>query len=118
MGIKTPAKLIWLIYPLIIGGLGCFIMFKVAHYLYGDTISNWFVYISASYKSLPADLSPQDRLVYFTIYAVISMIFSPIGEELFYRGVVHHCFSTTWNHRTASIIDSAAFSITHWHILE
>ena len=41
------------------------------------------------------------------------MTFSPIGEEIFYRGIIHECFATKWNNRISSIIDSAAFSITH-----
>jgi len=103
----------WLVYGLVLGALGCLIMYVTAVYLYGDSISNWFVYVANSYSNVPSELTRQDRLIYFIVYAVISMVFSPIGEELFYRGVVHHCFSLKWDHRIASIIDSAAFSITH-----
>ena len=113
IGIRSPRNSMWLVYALILGGSGCMVMFMVAGYLYGDSISNWFVYIANSYSNVPSDLTRQDRFVYFIIYAVISMIFSPIGEELFYRGVVHHCFRLKWGHKVASIIDSAAFSITH-----
>ena len=41
------------------------------------------------------------------------MTFSPIGEELFYRGVVHACFATNNGEQKASIYDSLAFGLTH-----
>jgi hypothetical protein len=41
------------------------------------------------------------------------MTFSPIGEELFYRGVVHASFALEKSENTASIWDSIAFSLTH-----
>ncbi len=113
MGIKAAQRPIWLLYAFLLGAAGCLIMFLVAVVLYGNAISNWFVYISTSYSNLPQEFGQQDRLIYFMIYSVISMTFSPIGEELFYRGLVHHCFSFQWGHDIASKIDSAAFSIIH-----
>lgn len=41
------------------------------------------------------------------------MIFSPIGEELFFRGIVHGSFAASVSDKKASLIDSAAFAITH-----
>jgi hypothetical protein len=41
------------------------------------------------------------------------MTFSPIGEELFYRGIVHGSFAKELGERKASIIDSLAFALTH-----
>jgi len=41
------------------------------------------------------------------------MIFSPIGEELFFRGIVHSSFAASVGERKASYIDSAAFALTH-----
>ena len=113
IGLKKPVHPEWLFYGFIIGILLSALMFLVASFLYQDSISNWFVYISKSYTNLPENLNAPDRLIYFTIYAVISMTFSPIGEEIFYRGIIHECFATKWNNKIPSIIDSTAFSITH-----
>lgn len=41
------------------------------------------------------------------------MIFSPIGEELLYRGVVHGSFVSKFGEGKASIFDSSAFALTH-----
>jgi len=49
----------------------------------------------------------------FTIFAFTGMIFSPIGEELFFRGIVHESFARSIGDRKAALVDSAAFAITH-----
>jgi hypothetical protein len=49
----------------------------------------------------------------FLIMAFTGMIFSPIGEELFFRGIVHGSFAKTVGNKKASIIDSSAFAFTH-----
>ncbi len=45
--------------------------------------------------------------------AITGMTFSPIGEELFFRGIVHSSFATSLGDKKASILDSFAFAITH-----
>ena len=41
------------------------------------------------------------------------MTFSPIGEELFYRGIVHGSFTGRFGEQKASFFDSLTFAITH-----
>ena len=41
------------------------------------------------------------------------MIFSPIGEELFFRGIVHSSFANSIGDKKASIADGSAFALTH-----
>lgn len=41
------------------------------------------------------------------------MIFSPVGEEIFFRGIVHSSIANSLGDTKASIIDSSAFALTH-----
>jgi membrane protease YdiL (CAAX protease family) len=41
------------------------------------------------------------------------MTFSPIGEELFFRGIVHSSFAKSIGEKKASIVNSSAFAVTH-----
>ena len=41
------------------------------------------------------------------------MTFSPIGEELFFRGIVHSSFAKSFGDKKASFVDSSAFALTH-----
>lgn len=54
-----------------------------------------------------------DKLIMFRIMALVGMTFSPIGEELFFRGIVHSSFDNSLGFRKASIIDSLAFALVH-----
>ena len=49
----------------------------------------------------------------FTVMAVTGMTFSPIGEELFFRGIVHSSFAASIGEKKASIVDASAFALTH-----
>lgn len=56
------------------------------HHFYPDDVHP-IVYIGSK------TFNGEGNLAYLIIYLVIVMTFSPIGEELFYRGVVHKAFS-------------------------
>ena len=45
--------------------------------------------------------------------ALTGMVFSPVGEELFFRGIVHSSFAKSIGDKKASVVDSLAFSLTH-----
>jgi uncharacterized protein len=113
IGIKKPANYHWLLYSFLAGIALCVIMFIAAELFFNETVRNWFVYISSSYKAPRTGLSGSERLIFFSIYALIGMTFSPVGEELFYRGIVHGSFVDRYGEQKSSIIDSLAFSLTH-----
>lgn len=112
IGIKKPDNYAWLIYSLLLGCITCVVLYLCFTFLYGHTISNAFVYISGT-NATGGILSPDMRLMYFLIGSLVSMTFSPIGEELFYRGVVHGSFVPHFGEHKASVFDSLAFALTH-----
>jgi len=114
IGIKKPKKKRWFIYSFLLGIASCTIIFFVGKFLYQDSIENWFVYISNSYSSIPAnELNGINKINYFFLFALTAMTFSPIGEELLYRGIIHQSFVSKFGNNKASIIDSLAFAVVH-----
>jgi len=113
IGIKKPVNYYWLLYSFIIGVILCSIIFSIGILLYKQTYNNWFVYIAKSYSASGIVLNGSERQIYFLIYSITGMTFSPIGEELFYRGIVHGSFAGRFGEQKASIFDSLAFAITH-----
>ena len=113
IGIRKPANYNWLLYSAIAGAGFCAFMFAIGILLYKDTYSNWFVYIAKSYSASGIVLSGSQRQIYFLIYSLTGMTFSPIGEELFYRGIVHGSFVVRFGEQKASIFDSLSFALTH-----
>lgn len=112
IGLTKPTNYKWVIYSFGSGVLMGATLFVLGYGLYTDTMSNWYVYIGKSYN-ITAGISGQDKFIYFMIYAVTGMIFSPIGEELFFRGIVHSSISASWGDRSATLVDSLSFALTH-----
>lgn len=112
-GMRMPRAYAWLFYAFVLGLSACAILYWIGDLLYSKGTENWFVYISRSYTIPSNGISNDDRFIYFAIYSAIGMTFSPIGEELFYRGLIHECFAIKLGPNRASHIDSLAFAVTH-----
>ncbi|PCH76772.1 MAG: CPBP family intramembrane metalloprotease [Flavobacteriaceae bacterium] len=108
----TTTKLNYLIIALGIGILFSIVLHFLGQGFYGGTYENWYEYIGKSYN-IPENISTQGKKTMFLIMAITGMIFSPIGEELFFRGIVHGSFAKSVGNKKASIIDSSAFALTH-----
>lgn len=94
-------------------GLGISILlFFIGTFLYHHSFENWYIYIGQSYR-IPPGIDPSHKLTMFLIMAVTGMTFSPIGEELFFRGIVHRAFANSFGQVKATLIDGLAFAITH-----
>jgi len=112
IGIKTTKNLNSLILVLAIGLIFSVVLYLLGQGLYGKSYENWYEYIGKSYN-IPENISAQAKRTMFMIMAVTGMILSPIGEELFFRGIVHESFAKSVGNKKASIIDSSAFALTH-----
>lgn len=112
IGLTKPEKYQWLLIAFISGLAFSFLLHFLGQYLYGNTYENWYNYIGRSYK-IPAGINLQDKKILFTVMAITGMTFSPIGEELFFRGIAHAGFAKSIGENKASIVDSTAFALTH-----
>jgi membrane protease YdiL (CAAX protease family) len=114
IGLLKPKNAVWLLKSFALGIFICTLIFMLGKFLYGASINNWFVYVSKSYQSIPVEeLKGSNRSLYFVMFAIIGMTFSPVGEELLYRGLIHQSFVPAFGNNKASIIDSLAFSLVH-----
>jgi len=80
--------------------------------LFHHSNDNWFVSIKNSYLRTTgtAGMSLQQQFMVFTIPA---LIFSPVGEEIFFRGFLQEALATKLTYRNAMIIDSFFFALIH-----
>ena len=111
-GINATKKWKYLILALAIGLLFSIGLYLLGQGLYGQSYENWYEYIGKSYN-IPENISVQGKRTMFIIMAITGMLFSPVGEELFFRGIVHGSFANSVGNKKASIIDSSAFALTH-----
>ena len=114
IGLKKPNKRNWLFFGLIIGLLYSLLVFLLGYILFNDSINNWFVNIGSQY--LPAegeDWGIDGKFSLFLMVTIPSIIFSPIGEEIFFRGLIHNSVKIKWNEKTATIVNGLAFAGIH-----
>ena len=113
MGLRRPANWTWVVVAFISGFLYCLVMYLLANAWFTPGEEHWLHYLAGTYQQVPLPLSDTDRTIYFAIFAGIGMTFSPIGEELFYRGMIHEHFREKYGEQGASLLDSMAFSLVH-----
>ncbi|PSR56849.1 CPBP family intramembrane metalloprotease [Adhaeribacter arboris] len=112
IGITKPQKYSWLVIAFIAGLVFSFLLYFLGESLFCNTVENWYAYIGKSYN-IPSNMPSSDKAILFTIVALTGMTFSPIGEELFFRGIVHSSFAESIGDKNASVVDSAAFAVVH-----
>ena len=112
IGITKPKNYKWLIIGVSYGVIASFVLYLLGQILYDNSNQNWYQYIGKLYN-IPTEITQADKKVMFVIVAITSMIFSPIGEELFFRGIVHASFSKSIGEKKATLVDNSAFALTH-----
>lgn len=112
IGLTKPQRYRGLVLAFAAGLIFSLFLYYVGHSLYSNTYENWYTYVGRSYK-IPAAIKPNDKTILFSIVALTGMLFSPVGEEFFFRGIVHASFANSVGDKKASIIDSSAFALTH-----
>lgn len=112
MGLTAPKNFTAVVVGFFVGLVCSLLLFVSGELLFGSNYENWYIYIGKSYN-IPPGIAAHDKAILFAVMAGTGMIFSPIGEELFFRGIVHSSFAASVGERKASYIDSAAFALTH-----
>lgn len=114
MGFQKAYSLHWyLTAPLIVLVL-LGLLTAVAWFLFGNSDSNWLVqhanYLEESLSPLPNNT---DMVTRFAVATLPAMLFSPLGEEFFYRGIMLSGLTKRWGLATAMVLQAAAFALVH-----
>lgn len=80
--------------------------------LYGNGSDHWYVSIAAYYRR-QLDTDGMGRLRLHLIFTLPALLVSPIGEELFFRGLMQRALQARVNGRRATTIESAVFGLVH-----
>ena len=79
---------------------------------FGVSGDNWFISIKNSYlRTFDTTGMPIEKL--FIIFTIPALIFSPIGEEIFFRGFLQEALATKFSSRRSMLIDSIFFALIH-----
>jgi membrane protease YdiL (CAAX protease family) len=113
VGLKKSNSPISYIIAVFFGAAAASVCFVVGILLFDNTPDNWFVTIRNYYETqVPGGMNmPLSR--FFIIVTIPALIFSPIGEEIFFRGLLQDTLQTRFSLRTSMIIESAIFGLVH-----
>jgi membrane protease YdiL (CAAX protease family) len=112
VGLRRPQNPRWLLRGLLVGLGSSLLVFGLGYVLFGRGTDNWSVSILNSW-ALDADMRQLGRMELFLMFTVPAILFSPIGEEFFFRGVVHESVRQRWGQGLATLANAAAFGGVH-----
>jgi membrane protease YdiL (CAAX protease family) len=112
IGISRIQHAQWLLWGTIIAALASLIVFFIGYELYGFGADNWFISLRDSVE-IDETLLQLPRLQLFWIYTIPAMLFSPIGEELYFRGMIHSSIEKHKGAWAATAVNAAAFGAVH-----
>ena len=112
IGLRLPDAPVYYLIGIGAGVAAATICFALGLVLFGTSPDNWFVSIADSYRRVmnTAGFGPLKLHLMFTIPACI---FSPLGEELFFRGFLQRALETRFSARRSTHIEAALFGLVH-----
>ena len=80
--------------------------------VFGMGADNWFISIATHYRNTldTRGLALWQLHVFFTLPACL---FSPIGEEIFFRGLLHGALQERFGARVAAVSEASLFALVH-----
>jgi hypothetical protein len=112
MGLRLPAGTGVYLVAILAGGAAAFGCFALGYALFGVSADNWFVTIGNSYRQI-TDAAGWSLVRLHLFFTVLALIFSPIGEEIFFRGYLQYALERRFSARASTIAECAAFGLVH-----
>jgi len=111
-GLQWSGSARWHGVAILAGGAAGLACFALGYAFFGVGPDNWFVTIANSYRRMMDTTGwPTARLL--LVFTPPALIFSPIGEEIFFRGYLQYSLERRFSTRASTITECAAFGIVH-----
>ncbi len=112
IGFQKSATLKYYLIAIAAGAGLAVICYVLGLFLYGSSADNWFVSIKNSYFNT-FDTNGKPLIQLFIIFTIPALLFSPIGEEILFRGFLQEALATKMPDNKAMIVDSLFFALIH-----
>ncbi len=112
IGLTWPPRGKWFILAMIFGALSAVACFALGYAMFGGSTDNWFVSIANNYRGImdTSNFSVAKLHLFFTLPA---LLFSPIGEEIFFRGLLQRALEERFSVAASTLAECAAFGVVH-----
>lgn len=113
IGIKKPTSGKSYVTATVVGCMAAFTCYVIGILLFQATPDNWYVTIKTFYQNNPAYDHSAPIWQSFLIFTVPAIIFSPVGEELFFRGYFQESLKLNFSERSSTLIECTSFGLIH-----
>jgi uncharacterized protein len=110
-GIRRPDRQLSLAIAPLVGVAAAVLCFVLGYTLFERTTDNWFVSVGNSFRAQPTPGFSTIQL--HLLFTIPAMIFSPIGEEIYFRGVLQRALETRFSPRLSAVLESGWFGAAH-----
>lgn len=112
IGLTMRFRARWVLWGVAFGVLAAVGVGMCGLLLFARSPDNWYVTVGATMLSDP-DLRSLPAEALFLALAIPAALFSPVGEELFFRGVFHESIADHAGHGVAAVVTGCAFGLMH-----
>jgi membrane protease YdiL (CAAX protease family) len=101
-------------YPLALafGALAAVACFLLGVVLFGTSEDNWFISVASSYRRAVNTAGISTLMLYLT-FTLPAVLFSPLGEEIFFRGLLQRALEMRLSVKASTACECVAFGLVH-----
>jgi membrane protease YdiL (CAAX protease family) len=111
IGLQRARHRAWLAAGLLVGALAASACYLLGVSLYGSGPDNWFVSVARNYQLQPT--AGWSLLRLHLTFTIAACLFSPIGEEIFFRGFLQRVLQERHGARQATLMEASLFALVH-----
>jgi membrane protease YdiL (CAAX protease family) len=111
IGLKKSRHVAWLPLALGLGALAASACYLLGVTLYGASADNWFVSVARNYQLQPS--AGWSLLRLHLTFTIVACLFSPIGEEIFFRGFLQKVLEDRHGRTRATLMEASLFALVH-----
>lgn len=112
IGLRRARHAGWYVLAVFVGAALASLSALIGMALFGAGPDHWFVSI-ANYYRRQLDTRGLDLLRLHLTFTLPALLFSPLAEELFFRGYLQAAFETRWSVRASTTAEAALFALIH-----
>jgi membrane protease YdiL (CAAX protease family) len=111
IGLQRPRGAGWSLLALALGASAASACFWLGIKLYGAGPDNWFVSVARNYRVMPTESWSLLRL--HLAFTIAACLFSPVGEEIFFRGFLQKVLEDRHGRVRATVMEASLFALVH-----
>jgi uncharacterized protein len=112
IGLAHATSATWYGVAVIAGVTAASLCYVIGVMLFDRGADNWFVSVANNYRST-MNTASMDVLRLHLIFTIPALLFSPIGEEIFFRGFLQQALEEKFSATTSTLSEAGLFGVVH-----